>query len=88
MPDSPQVGEEYRFEVPEVRLFHLAPVRVFLVHEIVGRWKYISHAVVVTQTFHAEEHTTSGVFRITKLYDEEYARIASQQEAPDGKSYY
>jgi hypothetical protein len=88
MPDAPQLGEEYQFKMPEIRIFHLAPVRVFLVHEIGGRWKYIGHAVVVTQTIHAEKHTTSGVFRVTKLYDDEYARKASQQEAPGGKSYY
>jgi hypothetical protein len=88
MPKNPVIGEQYEFHLSEKRLFHLPPVRVFLVHQINGKWKYIGHALIIEQTINSRNNTTSGIFKITKIYEEEYARLASVNEAPQGKSYY
>jgi hypothetical protein len=88
MPTNPQIGETYRFHLKDERLYHRAPLRVFLVSEINEKWKFIGHAIVLEQTINSETHSTSGVFKITKLYDEEYARIVTINESPPGKSFY
>ncbi len=87
-PASPTVGCNYEFRLPGQRLFHRPPVRVFLVHEIDGKWRFVGHAFVLTQQLCSESDTTSGVYRIAKLYDEEYSRLATRNESPAGKSYY
>ncbi|MBI2943834.1 MAG: hypothetical protein HYY25_06510 [Candidatus Wallbacteria bacterium] len=87
-PVSPEVGQTYDFSLPGARLFHRPPVRVFLVEELGGKWKFAGHALIVSQTIDSEADRTSGRFRILKLYDAEYARLATLHESPPGKSYY
>lgn len=88
MPERPVVAKQYKFRLPEKRLFHSPPTRVFLVQEIDGKWKYIGHAIIIKQIINSKDNTTSGVFEITKIYDEKYAKLATINEAPQGKSYY
>ena len=65
--------------------FHLAPVRVFLVEDIDGKWNFLGQALIIEQTIDAERDETRGVFEIIKLYPRSYARLMNELDAPDGK---
>lgn len=80
------VGQEFSFWNEGERLYHRAPTRVFLVEEINGKWLYWGHALITEQTIMSGK--TKGVFRITKIYDPKYQFQATQNEAPEGKSYF
>jgi len=73
-------GKQFPFTRTGNRLFHIPPTRVFLVEEIDGKWLYWGHAMIKEQTI--REGTTSG------LYEPEYQRLATINEAPRGKSYF
>jgi len=68
------------------RLYNRPPTRVFLVEEIAGKWLYWGHAHITKQTIVPER--TEGTFRIVKLYDPEYQRLATINESPEGKSFF
>ncbi|MDD3284787.1 MAG: hypothetical protein PHZ07_04290 [Patescibacteria group bacterium] len=70
-----------------IRLFHTSPNRVFLVHNIDGKWLYWGHCLIIEQTINSETKTTSGKFIIIKIYNPEYQRYISQQEVDLGKEY-
>jgi len=88
MPETIVIGERYKFYLSDERLFNIPPVRVFLVHEINGLWKYIGHAFIVEQTINSDLKSTSGIFEVIHLYDQEYSRLASINESPPGKSFF
>lgn len=88
MPENPALGMKYNFHLPGERLYHRPPTRVFLVHSLNGKWKYIGHALVLEQTIHSETQSTSGIFEIKKIYDDAYAKLCTINEAPIGQSYY
>ena len=88
MPSSPEVGKRYEFRLEGERVFQFPPVWVTLVHEISGKWRFVGWADVVKQTIDAENHTTSGEFIITRVFPEEFTRLASFYESPSGKSFY
>jgi hypothetical protein len=71
------------------RLFHTPPTRVFLVHNIGGKWLYWGHCQVVEQTIstHDGKSTTSGKFMVTKIYAPEDMKKISVLESPVGKGY-
>ncbi len=73
---------------PDMRLYHPAPIRVFLVHNINGKWLYWGHAHILEQTIHASTKTTSGKFRIVKIYDPNYQTIVTKNEADKEKCYF
>ena len=79
-PGDIREGQEYFFKREGRRLYHLYPVRVFLVREEAGKWFYIGHAQVIEQTINALENYTSGKFLVTKLYSKEYAVVVNQNE--------
>ena len=81
-------GRVFEFVKPDMRLYHPAPTRVFLVHNINGKWLYWGHALIVEQTIHAETKTTSGKFKIIKIYPPEYQRAMSTHEVSAGKEYF
>lgn len=81
-------GRVFAFQnKPNMRLFHSAPTRVFLVHNIDGRWLYWGHCLIIEQTINAETKTTSGKFIITKIYTPEHQRAMSQIEVESGKEF-
>jgi hypothetical protein len=84
-PKDLQEGKEYFFKREGRRLYHLYPVRVFLVKEVDEKWFYIGHAQVIEQTINAIDNQTSGKFLVTKLYSKEYADIVNKNEPPHGK---
>jgi hypothetical protein len=73
---------------PNVRLFHSAPTRVFLVHNIDGKWLYWGHCLIIEQTINAETKTTSGKFIIIKIYEPGHQQTMSREEVDPGKEYF
>jgi hypothetical protein len=71
-----------------IRIYHPAPCRVFLVHNINGRWLYWGHAKIIEQTVNAESKMTSGKFIITKIYGPDYQRTISKNEVDAGKEFF
>ncbi len=81
------LGQTFDFEKSDVRIFHTgADTRVFLVEDINGMWLYWGHAVI--EKLSTDGEVTSGRYRITKLYDIDYQRLATINESPDGRSYF
>lgn len=85
LPERTHVGLEFQFSKPDRRLFHLKPVRVFLVEEIEGKWNFIGQALIHELTIDAERNETRGRAEITKIYPRDYARQMNQHDAPSGK---
>lgn len=71
-----------------MRLYHPAPTRVFLVHNIDGKWLYWGHVEIIEQTIHADTKTTSGKFKIIKIYDAGYQEQINRNEVSKGKEYF
>lgn len=86
-PSELAVGQRYPFKREGLRLYHLAPTRVFLVEEIDGKWNFRGHAVVIKQTQDTESNSTSGEFAVIKLYNDAERQLLNQAEAPAGKAY-
>ena len=82
-------GKVFSFkDKPNMRLYHPAPNRVFLVHNINGKWLYWGHCQIIEQTINANTKTTSGKFIITKIYSPEYQRLISFNEVDPGKEFF
>ena len=86
-PPDIREGGEYGFKVAGRRLYHLKPVRVFLVEDIDGKWNFIGQALVLEQTIDAEREETRGRFVLSKLYPKDLAALMNRNEAPAGKGY-
>jgi hypothetical protein len=80
-------GKIFSFNKPDIRLYHPAPARVFLVHNIDGKWLYWGHIQIIEQTIHADKKTTSGKFIITKIYTSEHQKSMSKYEVDPGKEF-
>jgi len=80
------------------RLFHLDPVRVFLVQKIGEKWLFWGKAVVLSQTISQvrdkenkwinDEWETSGTFRFTDIYEPRYQELVTGRESPEGKNFF
>jgi len=72
------------------RHYHTAPTRVFLVHNIGGKWLYWGKIVMLEQTitWDGKEHKTSGKYRVIQLYSPEYQEQITRNESPEGKSWF
>ena len=82
-------GRIFEFhDKPGIRLYHPAPNRCFLVHDINGKWLYWGKVLMLEQTIHAETKTTSGKFKIIKIYDPAYQKQITINETEPGKSYF
>jgi len=73
------------YNKPNMRLYHPAPVRVFLVHNIGGKWLHWGKVHVVEQTINAETQTTSGKYRIIQIYKPEHMRIKNLIDIDEAK---
>lgn len=83
-PPNVEVGKRYCFAIQDRRLYHLSPVRVFLVEEADGKWNFIGQAQVLEVTIDATRDETRGIFEVTKLYPRDYAALLNRYDAPDG----
>jgi len=74
---------------PKARIFHIAPVRCFLVHNIDEKWLYWGKIIILEQTIKGEEtQTTSGKYKIIQIYDPVYQEQITKNESPEGMSYF
>ncbi len=81
---------EFR-DKPNPRIYHLSPVRCFLVHNIDGKWLYWGKVNMLEQTIKSiedDKHVTSGRFEIIEIYDPEYQRQITLHETSPGLSYF
>lgn len=72
---------------PNMRIYHPAPTRCFLVHNIDGKWLYWGHCLIIEQTIDAKAKTTSGKFKIIKIYTPEHQKNMSTYEVNPGKEF-
>jgi hypothetical protein len=86
-PEKLELGGEYSFSLDDRRVFHLTPVRVFLVEEISGKWNFRGHAQILEFTVNALTNKTSGRFMVSKVYREEERKLINKLESPEGKAY-
>ena len=80
----------FEFSKKGARVYHPS-CRCFLVQNIDGKWLYWGHIQMVEQTIRGESWktpTTSGKYRIIKIYDPEYQEQATRAESPEGLSYF
>jgi hypothetical protein len=87
LPNQLAVGMEYTFQRPGVRIFHPAPVRVFLVEDVGGQWNFIGKIIILEQTIDAVKQETCGIFRVQSLYPNDVRATLNRHEAPEGKGY-
>ncbi len=76
---------------PSARIYHLPPIRCFLVHNIDGRWLYWGKVIILEQTIKGDSpdtQTTSGQYKIIEIYDPVYQEQITRHECPEGKSYF
>lgn len=78
----------FLFHKPNMRIYHPAPTRCFLVHNIDDKWLYWGHCQIIEQTIHAESKTTSGKFIITKIYTPEHQKAMSKYEVREGNEFF
>jgi len=84
-------GKTFEFKnKPNARLYHLAPTRVFLVHNIGGKWLYWGTVEMLEQTisWDGKEHRTSGKYKITKIYDPDYQKQLTKNDTAPGQSFF
>jgi hypothetical protein len=79
------------------RIYHLEPIRVFLVENIEGKWLFWGHAQIQKQAISklldasggwSGDWQTAGEFTVSALYDPSYQELVTRREAPAGKSYF
>ena len=81
------VGSDFIFCNKDKRYYIDLPARVFLVEEVDnGKWLYWGNAQILEQTI--REKMTTGVYRITKIYQPDFQRQITIEESPKGKSYF
>jgi hypothetical protein len=91
-------GQLFTFKGKDgARLFHLDPVRVYLVHKLDGKWLFWGQALVQSQKIEKQltqngtwdgEWITSGTFTIKEIYEPDYQKIFTLRESPPGKSFF
>lgn len=83
-PPEAKEGERYSFSIEGRRLYHLTPVRVFLVEEVAGKWNFVGQAQILELTIDAVRDETRGTFQVSKVYPREYAWQVNRIDAPNG----
>ncbi len=91
---EPLTAEDFKgrvfvfYDKPNMRIYHPAPVRVFLVHNINGKWLHWGKAHVVEQTINAETQTTSGKYKIVQIYEPNFMRMKNLVDVDEIKRYW
>ena len=80
------------------RIFQLDPVRVFLVHNIDGKWLYWGKVLIQWQridkkfgddgNWTEDDWETSGTYVIVDIYEPAYQEAFTRRESPKGQSYF
>ncbi len=87
LPSPLTVGTRHTFRRPGIRLFHPAPVRVFLVEEIDGQWNFLGKVHIIEQTIDTVKRETRGIFSLHTVYADDVRKTMNRCEAPEGKGY-
>lgn len=82
------VHQEYSFDKPLPRIYCLPPTRVFLVQNIDGKWIKWWHCLVTEQTIYDNGNKTKWKFKIIKIYDPEYMKLATKFDTPDWLNFF
>jgi hypothetical protein len=70
-------GKVFEFKnKPKVRIYHMPPVRNFLVQNIQGKWLYWGLIHIIEITHDTVNQTTSGKFKILYINTPEEMKIA------------
>jgi hypothetical protein len=78
----------FEFDKPLPRIYPLPPTRTFLVQEVEGKWIKWGHCLVIEQTIYSNGDRTKGKFKITKLFDKDFIKLATVNDTPEGKSFF
>ena len=91
-------GRVFSFQgKPGARIFHLEPVRVFLVQNINNKWLFWGHAQIQSQTISkvldcngdwTGDWQTRGTYIMSAVYDPAHQKRMTILESPPGKSYF
>lgn len=83
---------------PGVRIFQSDPVRVYLVHNIDGKWLFWGKAYIQSQSIAKKlaadgswkdgDWVTSGTYKIVDIYEPGYQEAFTLRESPPGKSFF
>lgn len=76
------------YNKPNMRIYHPAPVRVFLVHNIESKWLQWGKVHILEQTISAETQTTSGKYKVVHIYEPEYMRMKNLFDVDEDKRYW
>lgn len=87
LPKQLAVGMEYAFQRSGIRLFHPAPVRVFLVEDVGSQWNFLGKIIILEQTIDAVKQETRGIFRVQALYPDDVRATLNRHESPEDKEY-
>ncbi|MBS3137676.1 hypothetical protein J4232_04540 [Candidatus Woesearchaeota archaeon] len=80
-------GKVFQFHKQNMRLYHPAPTRVFLAHNIDGKWLHWGKVHILEQTIHAETQSTSGKFRIVQIYSLEFMKVKNKEDVDVDKQF-
>lgn len=77
-------------EKPNARIYHIPPVRCFLVHNIEGKWLFWGKVHIIEQKIvsDGENSFTSGKFKIIEIYEPEYQTLITKHESIKCLSYF
>lgn len=67
-------GKVFSFTKPDLRIYQPMPIRVSWVEDIDGKWVYWGMIEVMQTTLDFEKNTTSGTYKIVKLFNPEQMR--------------
>ena len=92
-------GKVFKFKnKPSARIFQLDPVRVYFVHNIKGKWLFWGRVLIQSQTIEKKfekdgswdgnSWVTSGTYTILSVYDPEYQKTFTLNEAPDDRNFF
>ena len=84
-------GKVFEFhDKPKARIYHQPPTPCFLVHNINGKWLYWGRILMLEQTitYNGKSHTTSGKYKIIKIYNPAYQKEITKNETNPGESYF
>lgn len=89
-------GKQFHFkDKHNARIYQLDPVRVYLAHNIQGKWLFWGRVLI--QSLKLEKVSTptsqggwvtSGTYILEDLYDPQYQETFTRREAPSGACYF
>ena len=77
----------FEFRKSNIRIYHAAPIRVFLAHNIDGKWLHWGKVHILEQTIHAESKTTTGKFKIIQIYSPQFMKIKNIEDVDEDKQF-